>query len=50
MFVAGIYQSLFGEVKNLERLLEAFQNSKGIPIEEYDKNEFLVTENDIKLV
>ena len=44
MFVAGIYQSLFGEVKNLDRLLEAFQNGKGIPIEEYDKNEFLGTE------
>ena len=44
MFVAGIYQSLFGEVKNLERLLDAFQNGKGIPIEEYDKNEFIGTE------
>ena len=44
MFVAGIYQSLFGEIKNLERLLDAFKTGKGIPIEEYDKNEFLGTE------
>ncbi|MDX1373893.1 MAG: hypothetical protein R3321_15565, partial [Nitrososphaeraceae archaeon] len=40
MFVAGIYQSLFAEVKNLEQLLDAFENGKGIPIEQYDKNEF----------
>jgi hypothetical protein len=44
MFVAGIYQSIFAEIKNLDKLLDAFQTGKGIPIEEYDKNEFLGTE------
>jgi len=40
MFVAGMYQSMFAEVKNLEKLLDVFENGKGIPIEDYDKNEF----------
>ncbi len=44
MFIAGAYQELFALVKNLNQLVDIFQKGGGIPIEEYDENEFAGTE------
>jgi 2-polyprenyl-3-methyl-5-hydroxy-6-metoxy-1,4-benzoquinol methylase len=44
MFIAGAYQELFALVKNLNQLVYTFQKGGGIPIEEYDENEFAGTE------
>jgi hypothetical protein len=44
MFIAEVYQELFTLVKNLNQLVDIFQKGGGIPIEEYDENEFAGTE------
>ena len=40
MFVAGLHQALLADVKNLDRLAEAFKHGGGIPAEAYDQNEW----------
>lgn len=40
MFVAGLYQGLLGEIKNLDKLTNAFRTGGGIPATEFDKDEF----------
>lgn len=44
MFASGLYQSLFGEVKNMEKLVEVFKKGGGISLKEFDENEFVGTE------
>jgi 2-polyprenyl-3-methyl-5-hydroxy-6-metoxy-1,4-benzoquinol methylase len=44
MFMGGIHQELFALTKNLNRLVDVFQKGGGIPIEEFDENEFAGTE------
>jgi 2-polyprenyl-3-methyl-5-hydroxy-6-metoxy-1,4-benzoquinol methylase len=44
MFIGGTYQELFALTKNLNRLVDIFQKGGGIPIEEFDENEFAGTE------
>ncbi len=41
MFVSGIYQQLMAEVKNMEKMVEVFKQGGGIPLKEFDKNEFV---------
>jgi hypothetical protein len=40
MFVAGIYQQLLAETKNMQKLIELFKNGGGIALKEFDENEF----------
>jgi hypothetical protein len=40
MFVAGIYQQLLAEKKNMQKLIELFKNGGGIALKEFDENEF----------
>jgi SAM-dependent methyltransferase len=44
MFASGLYQSLFGEIKNMEKLIEVFKKGGGIPLKDFDENEFVGTE------
>jgi hypothetical protein len=44
MFASGLYQSLFGEIKNMEKLIEVFKKGGGIPLKDFDENEFAGTE------
>ena len=44
MFASGLYQSLLGEVKNMEKMIEVFKKGGGIPLKEFDENEFVGTE------
>jgi 2-polyprenyl-3-methyl-5-hydroxy-6-metoxy-1,4-benzoquinol methylase len=41
MFVAGIYQQLLAETKNMEKLIEVFKKGGGISLKEFDDNEFV---------
>jgi SAM-dependent methyltransferase len=40
MFVAGIYQQLLAETKNMEKLIKVFKKGGGISLKEFDDNEF----------
>lgn len=40
MFVAGIYQQLLAETKNMQKLIELFKIGGGIALKEFDDNEF----------
>jgi hypothetical protein len=44
MFASGLYQSLLGAIKNMEKLLEVFKKGGGISLKEFDENEFVGTE------
>ena len=44
VFIGGTHQELFALTKNLNRLVDVFQKGGGIPIEEFDENEFAGTE------
>jgi hypothetical protein len=41
MFVAGIYQQLLAEAKNMEKLIEIFKKGGGISLKEFDDNKFI---------
>jgi hypothetical protein len=40
MFVGGMYQCLLADVKNMEKLIKTFKEGGGIPLEDFDKDEF----------
>jgi SAM-dependent methyltransferase len=40
MFVAGTYQQLLAETKNMQKLIELFKIGGGIALKEFDDNEF----------
>jgi hypothetical protein len=44
MLASGIYQTLFGEIKNMEKLIDVFKKGGGISLKEFDGNEFVGTE------
>jgi 2-polyprenyl-3-methyl-5-hydroxy-6-metoxy-1,4-benzoquinol methylase len=41
IFLAGIYQQFLAEIKNTEKLIQKFKHGGGIPIDEFDKDEFI---------
>lgn len=43
-FAGGAYQSLFAEVKILDKLLKVFREGGGVPPHDYDENEWAGTE------
>jgi hypothetical protein len=41
IFLAGIYQQFLAEIKNTEKLIQKFKHGGGIPLNEFDKDEFI---------
>lgn len=41
IFLAGIYQQFLAEIKNMDKLIRKFRDGGGIPLNEFDKDEFI---------
>jgi hypothetical protein len=41
IFLAGIYQQFLVEIKNTEKLIQKFKDGGEIPLDEFDKDEFI---------
>jgi ubiquinone/menaquinone biosynthesis C-methylase UbiE len=41
IFLAGIYQQFAAEIKNIEKLIQKFKDGGGIPLDEFDNDEFI---------
>lgn len=41
IFLAGIYQQFLAEIKNTDKLIQKFKDGGGIPLNEFDKDEFI---------
>lgn len=41
IFLAGIYQQFLAEIKNAQKLIQKFKDGGGIPLDEFDKDEFI---------